>query len=150
MTLIIMNRCVIYLIVLLFCSCGSRKVDLQKRITDIENNLSVKIKELEIERNKLRVYESSRIAKADSIVEKDGKRTIYNPRSEEELMEKEEILEIKKSKEDEINEYFNDKSSEVDKKVDRRQFDWWGVGVFVAVVGGGVSLFYFWMSKKRQ
>lgn len=134
MTLSIMNRCMIYIIVLLVCSCGSRKVDLQKRITDIEHNLSVKIKELEIERNKLRVYESSRVVKADSVVEKNGKRTIYNARSEEMLTEKEESSENEKSKEGQSKVSASVNSVEIDKKIDKKQFDWWGVGVSIVVI----------------
>lgn len=121
-------------LLLVLCSCGSRKVDLRKQITDIEHSLSIKTKELEIERNKLRLYESSRIVKADSIVEENGKRTIYNPSSEEKTTEKEQSSEVEKAKEKDIKENLKESSSEVDKKVDRRQFNWWGLGASIGVL----------------
>lgn len=128
-----MRVCLIALLLVL-SSCGSRKVDLRKRITDIEHTLDIKTKELEIERNKLRVYESSRVVKADSIVEKDGKRTIYNPSTEEKTTEKEQSSEIEKTKEEDRKESIKDKGSEVDKKVDRKQFNWWGVGISIGIL----------------
>lgn len=131
--------------VLVLSSCGSRKVDLRKRIIDIEHSLDVKTKELEIERNKLRLYESSRVAKADSIVEENGKRTIYNPSSEEKVKEKEEFSETVKKKEEEKKENTKDKSSEVDKKVDRKQFSWWGVGF--GLIGIAFLLYKYWLKK---
>lgn len=130
----ISNIILISIVVLLACSCGSRKVDLRKRITDIEHTLDIKTKELEIERNKLRIYESSRIVKADSIVEENGKRTVYNPSTEEKTTEKEQSSEIEKTKKEDKKENTKDNSSEVDKKVDRKQFDWWGIGLTIVVV----------------
>lgn len=132
----------VYLIALLLVlsSCGSRKVDLRKRIADVEYNLSIKTKELEIERKKLRVYESSRVIKADSIVEENSKRTIYNPSTEEKTTEKEHSSETEKTKEEDKKENAKDNSSEVDKKVDRKQFNWWGVGISIGVL---VVLIYF-------
>lgn len=117
----------VILLSILFLSCGSRKVDLQKRINDIETNLKVKIKELEVERSKIKIYESSRIFKADSIVEKEGKRIIYNPSSEEKEKSKEESTEKEKSKEEDIQESTKDKSTIKDKTTDRKQFNWWGI-----------------------
>ncbi|MGS4345090.1 hypothetical protein ACKUSY_05660 [Myroides odoratus] len=136
----------IILLSILFMSCGSRKVDIQKRINDIETNLKVKIKELEVERSKMKIYESSRVFKADSIVEKDGKRTIYNPSSEEKEKSKEESTEKEKSKEEDIQENTKDKSTIKDKTTDRKQFNWWGIIIGLTIV---LSLVYIFRYKIR-
>ncbi|MGG5506713.1 MULTISPECIES: hypothetical protein [unclassified Myroides] len=135
------------LFALLLVGCGSRKVDLQKRINDIETNLKVKIKELEVERSKMKIYESSRVFKADSIVEKDGKRTIYNPSSEEKEKSKEESTEKEKSKEENIQENTKDKSTIKDKTVDRKQFNWWGIIIPIAVI---VFLIYIFRKPLKK
>lgn len=131
----------ILLLSIIFLSCGSRKVDLQKRINDIETNLKVKIKELEVERSKIKIYESSRVFKADSIVEKEGKRTIYNPSSEEKEKSKEESTEKEKSKEEDIQENAKDKSTTKEKTVDRKQFNWWGILLPILLVAFLIYIF---------
>lgn len=138
----------IILLSILFLSCGSRKVDLQKRINDIETNLKVKIKELEVERSKIKIYESSRIFKADSIVEKEGKRTIYNPSSEEKEKSKEESTEKEKSKEEDIQESTKDKSTIKDKTTDRKQFNWWGIIIPLGILIIVVLLVIYFIRKK--
>lgn len=143
-----MRKYIIISVSLFMFSCGSRKVDLRKRITDIEHNLDVKTKELEIERNKLRVYESSRIVKADSIVEKDGKRTIYNPSTEEKTTEKEQSSETEKTKDEEKKENTKENSSEVDKKVDRKQFNWRWIIIPIGILIIIVLLLVYFIRKK--
>ncbi|QQU04228.1 hypothetical protein [Myroides odoratus] len=137
----------IILLSILLMNCGSRKVELQKRINDIETNLSVKIKELEIERSKIKIYETSRVFKADSIVEQNGKRTIYNPSSEEKEKGKEESVEKENKKEEDIQESTKDKSTTKDKITDRKQFNWWGIILPLIIV---VFLIYIFRKPLKK
>lgn len=110
-------------VLFVFIACGSRKVDIQNRIKELESNLSIKLQELEIERKKLYEYMYSENFRADSIVETADKRTIYNPTSDKKKSGKEEITESKKNKETEINNNLSESNTESNKKTDREQFN---------------------------
>jgi len=135
-------RLVVLLIALLGItaqSCGSRKVELHKRINDLETTLNIKIRELQLERKKLSEYIYTESFRADSIIEEGGKRKIYNPiidkKEDQKISEEEKITDIQK----EINQTEIDKSSIKDKGTDREQFSWWWIVLFV-VVGWNIFL----------
>ncbi|WP_413512222.1 hypothetical protein [Myroides odoratus] len=126
-----------YLIILLsftILSCGSRKVDLHKRINDIETNLSVKIKELENERKSLSEYIYTENFRADSIIEESGKRKIYNPSTEKKEQKKESLEEKSKQTETDILQTEKDKSQEKDKKIDRKQFNLGPIIILLVII----------------
>lgn len=133
-----------YLIVLLsfiIIGCGSRKVDLHKRINDIETNLSIKIKEIESERKSLSEYIYTENFRADSIIEESGKRKIYNPYTEKKEQKKETLEEKSKQTETDIDQSEKDKSQEKGKHIDRKQFSWWPIIILLAIISVGVYVF---------
>lgn len=136
------------LLALTIWSCGSRKVDLHKRINDIETNLNIKIKELEVNRKQASEYLYSESFRADSIVEENGKRKIYNPSIDKEEKKFESLEEESKEIETEIDKKEIDKSKEKGKHTERKQVSWWYVLFPIGILL--LILFFFWKRLKTK
>lgn len=100
-------------------SCGSRKVDINRSVTNVDTNLELNTKEIEFERKKIQEYLYSENLIADSIVFENDKTTIYNPNTWKIVAEKQETSEVDKSKEIELKEVAKVNSESVEKKIER-------------------------------
>lgn len=134
----------VLLLTVLLVGCGARKVDLHKRINDIETTLNVKIKELEVERKKLSEYIYSENFRADSIIEENGKRKIYNPiidkKQEQKVTEEEKTNEVEKD----TIQTEKDKSTIKDKVTERAQFNWLSLFVLLTL---GIIIWIKWFKN---
>lgn len=123
------------LLTILLCltiwSCGSRKVDVNRSVTNVDTNLELNTKEIEFERKKIQEYLYSENLRADSIVFENDKTTIYNPNTWKIVAEKQEASEIEKIQEIELKDVEEVSNESFEKKVERP----WTVAPYLAFTG---------------
>lgn len=143
MTSSIMNKYVAILIMLFICSCGSRKMDKQqsKEVVSVETYLEEK-KDVQVLSNS-EIVERFNLSeldlRADDLtIYPDGTMRMTNPHLKSEKIEEEKKLLRTDKLEDnsfrlDLTKSGGSKESSV-KKVDRKKFNWWGVGISIGIL----------------
>ncbi|EKB02667.1 hypothetical protein HMPREF9711_03129 [Myroides odoratimimus CCUG 3837] len=132
------------LLILLFTSCGSRKVNLHtsdtKTSIKVDELETIKIKELELSKEQYSSMIQNILIRADSITtDKQGNTKLYNPVIKSEKEDNNQEIDKSKASDTKIDKRTSEdidiEEGKKDKGVERKQYNWWYGLPLLAVIG---------------